>query len=202
MSDHLHYNIFMAHILSNTSVTKNVYTWYVGETSISTSSLLERLEKYIFSMSRFSSWLESNFLTGLKKNTQKCSNSNSYFPACHWRGGRAFPQANSFSLSCSATRCCYTKPGLPASLPMQSSLPLPRHIHLVWATQQANAAGQRHPATGVRCSLGMCPWVQVHIQSIACENAKMASHVPLALGNSRKCYLMMLPGSNTKQKQI
>lgn len=92
MSDHLHCNIFMSHISSNTSVTKNADTWYVGETSISTSSLLLReigkifTGELIFSMSRFPSWLEVNFLTSLKKTTQKCSNSHSYFPACHWHG--------------------------------------------------------------------------------------------------------------------
>lgn len=31
-----------------------------------------------------------------------------------------------------------------------------------------------------RCSLRMYPWVQVHMRSTACENANVASHVPLS----------------------
>lgn len=153
MSDHLHCNIFMSHISSNTSVTRNADMWYVGETGISTSSPLLReigkifIGEFIFSMSRFPSWLDVNFLTGLKKTTQKCSNSNSYFPACHWHGkGSSHRQIHSHShilpLGAAAlSQGC--QPRCPCGR-SQPSLPLPR-AHLPSA---GNAAGQQHPATG------------------------------------------------------
>lgn len=80
---------------------------------------------------------------------------------------RVFPQANPFSLSCSATRCCCTKPGLPVS-------------PLAPPTSVGHAAGQRHPATGGSVFTANVSMSSSDIRSTACENTNKASHVPLS----------------------
>lgn len=109
ISNHLHCNIFMSQILSNTSVTRNADTWYVGETSISTSSLFLRqigktfTRELIFGMSRPPSWLEVNYLSlgqggeGIRKlGVQKCW---CLLTGLSPKGEKAPPQAYSFSRS-------------------------------------------------------------------------------------------------------
>lgn len=94
------------------------------------------------------------------------------------------------SLSFSATRGCCAKPGLPASRCPRKRLGLP----LGRSTQRGQRSGRARPGS-------LRPGVPHPAHEFgarlrtACESDRAASWVPRSLSNSRKPYVMTLPGS-------